>query len=270
MFVLEVECAEADAESVSAELFEAGSTGIQEERLPGGATLLRSWFEGSAGLLDRFSRWKPHLAEQREHDWEAEAKAAWPPFEVGGQLFLAPEWDSTETPQGRVRLTIHPGLALGTGAHPCTQLCIEALERHLTAGDAVLDVGTGSGILMAAALTLGASRAAGCDVEADSVAIARANLISDGLAPAVFLGSIRAVRHGTFDAAVANINAIVHLSLAAEYARVAPRKLILSGFPDADAEPVTQALLPRGFRLVDRLSDGPWVCLVFERLSADL
>jgi ribosomal protein L11 methyltransferase len=270
VFVLELECAESDVERISADLFEAGSIGIQEERQPGAGTLLRSWFEEPGDLLDRFRAWKPRLAEEAEHDWEAEAKAAWPAFEVGTQLFLAPEWDESETPRGRVRLTIHPGLALGTGAHPCTQLCIEALERHLTAGDSVLDVGAGSGILMSAALALGASRAAGCDIEPDSVAVARSNLLADGLAPDVFLGSIRAVRHGAFDAAVANINAIVHLSLAAEYARVAPGKLILSGFPDADAEPVTQALLPRGFRLVDRLSDGPWVCLVFERLSADL
>ena len=73
------------------------------------------------------------------------------------RFFLVPEWRDDPAPEGRVRLIMHPGIACGTGTHAATRLCLTAMERHVAAGDSVLDVGTGSGILADAARVLGAS-----------------------------------------------------------------------------------------------------------------
>jgi ribosomal protein L11 methyltransferase len=161
-----------------------------------------------------------------------------------------------------LRLTIHPGQALGTGDHPATQLCLEALEKHLPPSAVVLDVGAGSGILMAGAALLGARHVAGCDIEYDSIAVAYRNLLTDALPPHVFAGSTRAVRAQSVDLLVANINAVTHETLADEYARVARRCLILSGFPDRHAARVRAALQGRGFDVVETIEKNEWVCLV--------
>jgi len=262
MFSLYLQCSESEAELLSSELWDEGATGIQEETLPGARCQLRAWFEDPAGLLQRFSTYHPKIESEPEVDWEAATRQAWQPFEIGRRLYLAPEWDEDPTPRGRLRLTIHPGEALGTGAHPATQLCLEALERHLRPGETVLDVGTGSGILTAAAHLLGAGHAFGCDIEAEPVVIARRNLLADSLPPHVFTGSTRAVRSQAVDVVVANINAVTHQTLAAEYARIARKRLVLSGFPDRHAARVVEALYSCRFVVKETLMQGEWVALV--------
>ena len=265
MYSLYLDCTETECELLSAELWEEGASGIQEETVDAAHRRLRAWFEDPSGLLQRFSPYQPRLEAEPEVDWELASRQAWQPFEVGRRFYLAPEWDESRTPAGRLRLTIHPGLALGTGAHPATQLCLEALETHLRPGDSVLDVGTGSGILLSAVSLLGAGHTAGCDIELESVSVAHCNLLADSLPPHVFAGSTRAVRPQCVDLLVANINAITHEALAAEYARISRRDLILSGFPDRHSPRVAAALAARGFQPKASLTSQEWACLILTK-----
>jgi ribosomal protein L11 methyltransferase len=260
VFSLTLECPKSEAELISAELWDAGARGIQEEDQPGGGCRLRAWFTCAEGLMERFFAFQPRIERERETDWEAVARQAWQPHAVGERFWLAPEWDESQVPAGRLRLTIHPGLALGTGAHPATQLCLMAMERHLSAGEFVLDVGTGSGILVSGALLLGA-RAAGCDIEHDAVSVAKENLRVDGRAALLFTGSLRAVRAGAADVIVANINAAAHQTLMAEYRRVARRLLIVSGLPPRHKARVLEAAAEHGWRLVDEIEKEEWECV---------
>ncbi len=261
MYSLFVDCADSEVEMLSAELWEEGATGIQEDSLPAARCRLRAWFEDPAGLLQRFEQYRPRVEADPEIDWETATRQAWQPFSVGRRLYLAPEWDEGPTPRGRIRLTIHPGEALGTGAHPATQLCLEALEAHVQPRDWVLDLGTGSGILTAAAWHLGARHAFGCDIDLHSVYVAHRNLLADGLPPHLFAGSTRAIRTQSVDLVAANINAFTHQTLAAEYARISRRLLILSGFPDRNCAKVAEALQPFGYHVLDTLTRNEWICL---------
>jgi ribosomal protein L11 methyltransferase len=263
MIALSLECIEDEAELVSAELWERGAAGIEEETLPGGRTRLRAWFDTREGLEEQFRAYAPSLAEEPPRDWEQESRQAWAPFAVGERWWLAPEWDESPAPRGRLRLTVHPGMALGTGAHPATQLCLRALERGIVAGERVLDVGTGSGILLSAAALLGARAPAGCDIDLVSVHIAAANLARDGVAALVFAGSMRAVAIGAVDTVVANINATTHEVLAAEYTRVARRRAILSGYPARHARRVVDAMAARQWVVAEALEQEDWLCHVF-------
>jgi ribosomal protein L11 methyltransferase len=262
MYSLVLTCSGEEVEFLSAELWERGAQGIEEVALPGGRCQLRAYFENPEGLAEAFAAFDRRIEPVPEIDWEAVSRQAWPAFPLGRRLFLAPEWDESPTPPGRLRLVVHPGQALGTGAHPATQLCLEALDEYLRPGDRVLDVGTGSGILASAASLLGARLAAGCDIDFPSLEAARACLRSDGAPARLFCGSARAVRAGAVDLIVANINAVTHEQLAPEYARIRPRLLAVSGFEQRETPFVEQALHARGFRTVKTLSREEWRCLV--------
>lgn len=198
------------ADTLLVELWEAGTAGVVE-----GDGFLEAFFDDFEAA-ERFG--SPIRAADR--DWVQETEDAWPPILVGQKFFVVAPWRSEPTPPGRFRLEINPGMQCGTGQHPCTRLCLEAMERLIQPGDRVLDVGTGSGILSIAAKMLGAAKVVACDIDSQA---ARAALF--------FIGSVDAVRSGAFDLVVANISEEVMGDLRAELVRVAPRR-ILSGFQD--------------------------------------
>jgi len=232
-----------------AELWEVGTTGILEQ--DGG---IRAFFDSAAdpaGLAARFIEFAPELRLEEPTDWAQVARDAWPPMLVGQRFFLVPPWSTEPAPRGRLRLEIYPGMACGTGRHPATQLCLEAIEKHVRPGDCVLDIGAGSGILSAAAALVGAGCVAGCDIDPEAVSIAREHLASP-----LFVGSADAVRSGWADVVIANIDSAAIEQLAPELARV--RKpvstLILSGFPEWDA--------PEGFEPREVLRREEWLCWI--------
>ncbi len=196
---------------------------------------LRAFFADdpeAESLLQRFAGFSPELREEKPTDWEQVTRDAWPPLCVGERFYLVAPWDdAAPTPPGRLRLEIYPGMACGTGRHPATQLCLEAIERHVKPAMRVLDVGSGSGILSDAALLMGAGCVVGCDVDADAVEVAR-----ERVRVPMFVGSADAVQSEWADVIVANIDAATLQLIAPELARVRKRQstLILSGFPEWD------------------------------------
>src|SRR5947209_4993500 len=176
MFSLRLRCPQSEAETVAAELWDFQTIAISE-REENGWTVLLAGFEDQGSrdvMLSQFAGYAPIWREDHT-DWISTTEKAWPPRAVGQKLFLAAPWCNDPTPPGRVRVIHNPGLASGTGEHPCTQLVLETLERSIVAGTKLLDVGTGSGILALAALQLGAGFAVGIDPDVEALQTARAN-----------------------------------------------------------------------------------------------
>src|SRR5229473_7867445 len=173
---------------VVTELWEVGTEGIIEEA--GGVRAFFNERLDPASLLARFADYSPELRHEALTDWSQVSRDAWPSIEIGKRFFLVAPWSMDPTPAGRLRLEIYPGMACGTGRHPCTQLCLEAIERHVRPGDSVIDIGTGSGILSAAALLVGAGRVVACDIDPQAVRIASERADD----PHLFIGSADAIR----------------------------------------------------------------------------
>ena len=120
-----------------------------------------------------------------EADWANAWKAYFKPFRVGRRLVVTPPWEHPDLTPDDIPLVIDPGMAFGTGSHPTTQLCLTALEDFVQPGQAVADVGTGSGILAIAAAKLGASPVAANDNDPLAVKIARENAAANGVSVTV-------------------------------------------------------------------------------------
>lgn len=204
----------------------------------------------------------------REEDWAAAWKEHFQVLHIGQRLVICPTWRTYTAKPGELVVLLDPGLAFGTGLHPSTQLCLEALERLVRPHMRVLDLGTGSGILALAAARLGAREVCALDLDPQAVDAARANVARNGL------GARITVRRGTlpsddlpFDLVVANIVARVISDLAPHLAAALrpDGTLIASGIVEERAADVAAALAAAGLAVVERLAAPPWVALVARR-----
>jgi ribosomal protein L11 methyltransferase len=164
-------------------------------------------------------------------------------------------------------------MAFGSGLHPTTRLCLEAVEDTMRPGATVLDVGTGSGILAIAAARLGASRVLALDTDPLAARIARENVALNQL------DSIIQVEEGTVpipnsqfsipNLTVANILAETIVELApALVVNLSPGGiLVASGIILDRAQAVLTSLLGNGLSLVERRADGEWVALVAQKIK---
>jgi len=236
-----------------------------------------------AAFLDRlaarspgFSLPKPVLSHVRSEDWSSSWKVNFKPLRIGRRLLIVPSWEEAQPNPDDIILHLDPGMAFGTGGHETTRLCLEMLEQiidQLPTGrpPAVLDLGTGSGILAMAAAQLGAGPILAVDIDPQAVEVARENLAINNLTERVECRStpLEALA-GTYDIILANI-------LAEELVRLAPQlavrlteggMLILSGIL-AEKEP----LVRNGFsawplEYCETRRQGEWVALLYRKTSA--
>jgi len=141
-------------------------------------------------------------SQQADEDWSLSWKQHWQPDPVGKGLLILPAWLPCPPEHVERRLiAMDPGSAFGTGSHPTTRLCLEALELLAAmtpeglAGLRVADLGCGSGVLGLAALRLGAASVAAVDTDSLAVRATTDNAALNGLTPQVRvqLGSVEAL-----------------------------------------------------------------------------
>ena len=219
-----------------------------------------------------------------EADWSEAWKASFHPLRLGRRLMIVPAWLNPPLAPEDIPIRLDPGMAFGTGTHPTTQLCLVALERHLTPGAAVLDLGTGSGILAIAAAklqTLHRTSLPGpilaLDIDAQAVRVARENAAANLVADRVRIeqGSLAEVLGGEFGPewrsaplVVANILARVIIHLLEQGLAQAVRRdglLIVSGILNLQAYEVNAALKTHGLEIVAQEQIEDWVAIISRR-----
>ena len=123
----------------------------------------------------------PQFRELTENDWANAWKKHYHVLRVGQRIVIKPRWQEYEPRPDDIVIELDPGMAFGTGLHPTTRMCLQALEEHLEPGARVLDLGTGSGILAIAAAKLGAGSVLALDNDPLAVKAVRANVQSNGV-----------------------------------------------------------------------------------------
>jgi ribosomal protein L11 methyltransferase len=227
----------------------------------------------------------PIIREIAEADWAEAWKQQYHRQHIGERTVIVPAWEEYAPAPDEVVIHLEPGMAFGTGLHPTTRLCLEALEAHLVPGSDVLDVGTGSGVLAIAAAKLGARSVVALDADPGAVRVARENVTMNGVADRVTVrhgslpggdvvprhfatdDSLELLATGQFDLVVINILApvIVGMTLALA-ARLRPSGyLIAAGLIENQEKRVTEAFAEQGLVVVKRIQEKDWVGLVARR-----
>ncbi|KUP06035.1 ribosomal protein L11 methyltransferase [Bacillus coahuilensis p1.1.43] len=120
---------------------------------------------------------KVEISEVNEEDWATAWKKYYHPVKISERFTIVPTWENYEpVSSDELIIELDPGMAFGTGTHPTTVMCIQALERTITSGTTVMDVGTGSGVLSIAAALLGATHVEALDLDEVAVQSAKENI----------------------------------------------------------------------------------------------
>ncbi len=217
-----------------------------------------------AALLHGVGPEQIHLNSICQEHWETEWQKQWQALPVGQRLWVRPSFCEPPT-DDRIDIVLDPGMAFGTGTHPTTQLCLEAIERicrdHPPA--TLLDMGAGSGLLAIAALKLGTLSAVAIDMEQESVDASLTNAAMNGVRLDARLDDTPPAAQ--FDLVVANILAAPLVWMATELAASVSNRLLLSGLLVEQVDDVAAAYIAQGLTERRRDQMGEWASVELTR-----
>jgi ribosomal protein L11 methyltransferase len=268
-------------EGVSNFLIELGSGGVIQKD---GSTILAYFPDHSSfpGRRKKISRYLSHLSVSgedfifqwrriQEEKWAESWKAHFKPLHATPRIVIRPPWEEYRGKKGEMILTIEPGMAFGTGTHPTTQMCLQALEKLIPVfahPPSVLDFGTGSGILAIAAAKLGAGRILALDVDPAAIQSARRNAVLNRSKKRINfrVSPARGLRQ-RFGIVVANLLPQELWQASSFLARrVSPRGfLVVSGILRGQKKEMGPAFISRGITVESSEEKKGWVCLTLKK-----
>ncbi len=206
-------------------------------------------------------------SEVDEEDWATAWKKYYHPVKISSRFTIVPTWETYEpVDSDELIIELDPGMAFGTGTHPTTVMCLQALEKYVKHGDSVIDVGTGSGVLSIGAALLGASRVHALDLDEVAVEAAKENISLNKV------DTIIEVTHGNLldsikepaSIIVANILAEVIMTFSQDAYSILPEDglFIVSGIIAQKRDLVKDDLQSKGFEIVESVLMEDWVAII--------
>lgn len=249
-----------------------------------GRPLVKGYLPCEEGLSDRVEELDKILKQRgfeqgfeiytrvvAEEDWANAWKEYYRTTRVGQRLVIKPSWLEFKQLAGDLVIEMDPGMAFGCGTHATTVLCLKLLEKYIRPGMTIYDIGTGSGILAAAAAKLGAGRVLAVDIDPVACKAAQENAARNKVSDLVSVrqGSLAEHLDSGADLVVANIIADVIADFAPDAAAVlSPGGIfIASGIIRDKLDMVIEAVEAAGFAVFETLEEGLWVALVLQKRS---
>ena len=208
----------------------------------------------------------------KEQNWNAVWESDFKPVVVGEEVTVKAKYHK-DLPKTRYNIVIDPQMSFGSGHHQTTTMIIEQLleDRKSLKGKAVLDMGTGTGILAILAAKLGAAVPVhAVDIDPVCVRSAQANARRNRVPHKirVVLGDATVLIRGQYDCILANINRNILLADLGSYVRALKPQggtILLSGFYTADIPMLLEAAAPLGLVETGRRTCDDWALLVLRK-----
>ena len=288
---------EAYADAVANFLIEQGSTGIAQEDVRRQRarkhSCLKAYMINDDHVGRILEKLKTYIAELEvifgkesieseisvvtvpNEDWNKKWKSFFQPIHASSRIVIKPSWQHYWQQPGEIVIELDPGMAFGTGTHPSTRLCLQALDDIALSSDqhlmeSLLDVGTGSGILAIAGALLGFNRVVGIDIDYTAIACAQENAKRNGVAERVRF-STTALHNvqGSFTVIVANIlpHTLIHMKEHLVARICSEGILILSGILEDNADKVVSAFATH-MDLWRTIKEDEWTGLLLRMRTA--
>ena len=201
-----------------------------------------------------------------EEDWANSWKEYYKPIKIGERIVIVPAWEKYTQQDGEIIVRMDPGMAFGTGTHETTRLVIKLLEKYISSGMRVADVGCGSGILAICASKLGAAECKAYDIDPVAVKVANENIKDSGLTNVTCEVSdlLRQVdKSEPYDVICANIVADIIIRMMPDVGALMNEKSVIlaSGIIVERSQDVISAFDEHGFKVVERIDENGWCAL---------
>lgn len=213
---------------------------------------------------------KIKTAEVDDEDWATAWKKYYHPVKISGRFTIVPTWeDYTPVDSDELIVELDPGMAFGTGTHPTTVMCMQALEKYVKQDDTVVDVGTGSGVLSIGAAMLGAKSVHALDLDPVAVTAAKENIALNKVEDIIEVtqGNLLDSIEFAPQVIIANILAEVIVTFSKDAANLLPEGglFIVSGIIEEKRDFVKQDLLAKGFEIVESVLMEDWVAIIAQK-----
>ncbi|WP_374721702.1 50S ribosomal protein L11 methyltransferase [Peribacillus tepidiphilus] len=209
------------------------------------------------------------ISEVNEEEWATAWKKYYHPVKISEKFTIVPTWEEYEPHSDEIIIELDPGMAFGTGTHPTTVMCIQALEKTVQPGDTVIDVGTGSGVLSIAAAKLNAKSVLALDLDEIAVKSAKLNAKLNKVHEVVTVrqGNLLDGIQDSADVIVANILAEVIVRFTNDAAKIVKPGgyFITSGIIQQKKQEVKESLLAAGFMIEETLSMEDWIAFIAKK-----
>ncbi len=209
--------------------------------------------------------WQVKTREVPEEEWSENWKKFWHPQKIGQKVVICPTWEEYKPEKEDILIKLDPGSAFGTGTHPTTRLCIQALEKlipEFSGQVSMADVGTGSGILAIAGVKLGVSSVVGVDNDDSVISVAGENAGKNKVQDKCrfFTGSAADIA-GEYDIVTANILAETLAGIMPDLQKLLKPGgvLVLSGIIKRKLPLIEQSLNLHGLKIREVPEEDNWV-----------
>ena len=206
-------------------------------------------------------------------DWGDAWKKYFKPLRVTKNIIIKPTWERYSPGGHDIIIEMDPGMAFGTGQHPSTRMCLQAMEdlilQDRTARSwRVMDVGTGTGILGIAAAKLGAGKVVCVDIDKQAVDIAGENVRMNGVEDNVEVvhRDVETI-HDTFDLIVANLTAKMLIKLRPHIISLLRKGgvIVMSGIIEQNREDIEHNFFAEPFVVLRTITEKEWLCYVLTK-----
>lgn len=210
------------------------------------------------------------VQEVDEEDWATAWKKYYHPVKISNRFTIVPTWEEYEkVSTDELIIELDPGMAFGTGTHPTTVMCLQALEKTVQSNSTIIDVGTGSGVLSIGAAKLGASSIHALDLDEVAVASAKENVALNNAEHIVKVthGNLLDNVNGQADIVIANILAEIIMTFTDDAFSIVKEGglFITSGIISAKKEDVKNALQASGFDIEEVMMMEDWVTIISKK-----